>query len=662
MTAAHEGTGPMFRVLGLLERVRKSGTGYSASCPCPRHKHNDNNPSLSISLGYDGRVLLKCHAGCGTTDILAALKMTWGDLFEQTSNGNPVRRFRLINQTGQVVAEHVREDISGDKIIRWESNGKNGLNGTRTEDLPLYRLPDLLAADSTRPVIVCEGEKAAEALADIGLLAVGTVTGAAGTPSDIVLAPLQNREVWLWPDNDAAGKTHMANIAARIRPSPKWIAWKDAPDKGDAADYVAAGGTAEGVAGLLREVTATLAKRTNEWTGAELSEARFDPPRWAIPGVLPSGLTILAGRPKLGKSWLALGWALDIARGAPILGKIQSTLGDTLYLALEDGPRRMQERIALMLGDAAWPSGITVITEWPRLDDGGLVELEQRLMANPNLRMVVIDTFKRVRPIEKGVQRLYDLDYDAIAPLAALARRHNVALVVVFHTRKGASDDPLEMVSGTLGLSGAADSVIVLRRERGQADASLFITGRDVEEQDLALKWEKEDVLAWTLLGNAEQFRVTQERQAILDTVDTLPGLRPAEIADALAKPRGAVRRLLFNMVRDGEIRVRDSRYYTIGNSGNTPNTGLIPSQKVLPQAPKTVTAGEHPYGSPNRTLPLDSTIGTPVTAVTTGTSVTAGTAVRSGTALCFECGVRQLLPHETSGMCSVCSNRDKPF
>lgn len=374
----------------------------------------------------------------------------------------------------------------------------------------------------------------------------------------------------------------------------------------------------------------------HEWTGAELSIARFDPPRWAIPGVLPSGLTILAGRPKLGKSWLALGWALDIARGSPVLGKILSTPGDTLYLALEDGPRRMQERMALMLGDAPWPAGITIVTEWPRLDDGGMAALEQRLLDNPNIRLVVVDTFKRIRPIEKGVQRLYDLDYDAIAPMAALARRHNVALVVVFHTRKGVSDDPLEMVSGTLGLSGAADGVIVLRRERGQADASLFITGRDVEEQDLALKWEKEDVLAWTLLGNAEQFRITQERQTILDSVDTMPGMSPAEIADATGRPRGAVRRLLFNMVRDGEIRVRDSRYYTIGNSGNTPNTPPIQSQKAVTAAFKTVAGGEHPSVSGNRTLAQDSTT---VTAVRPVTAVTAVRPVTARAQKCRWCG-----------------------
>jgi hypothetical protein len=316
------------------------------------------------------------------------------------------------------------------------------------------------------------------------------------------------------------------------------------------------------------------------WTGPQLAAMAFDSPRWAIPDLLPAGLAILAGRPKLGKSWLALGWALDIPRPAPALRKMKVVQGETLYLALEDGPRRIQERMALMLGDTPAPVGFNVVTEWPRLNEGGLELLSEWLIEHPTARLVVIDTFKRVRPQEKGNARLYDLDYDAMAPLAELARRHNVAIVVVFHTRKGESEDPLEMVSGTLGLSGAADAVLVLRRERGQADASLFVTGRDVEEQDLALRWEKDDMLGWVLLGNAEDFRRSKERQVLVDAINLMPGIKPAELADATGKSRGAVRYLLFRMVQDGELRVRDGGYHpgfskppsTTPITANTPN------------------------------------------------------------------------------------------
>ncbi len=574
---------PLWRVLGVLgQPPKKSGAGYVTRCPA----HEDQHASLSIGTGLDGRVLLKCFANCPVDQIVAGLGLTMSDLFEHSSQGYPIRRFRLINPKGETVATHVREDLPDDKNMWWESGGKKSLNGTPLESLPLYRLPDVLADTAGTPVIVCEGEKAADALHDLGLLAVGTVTGASGTPSEASLGALVPHEIWLWPDNDEPGRTHMQHCAERLHGVVRWIEWLDAPSHGDAADYVSQGGTAAGVRGLLKAIKSSLSDHVHIWHGDELARAQFDPVRWAIPGILPSGLTILAGRPKLGKSWLVLGWALDIGRGVPVLRKIEASHGDTLYLALEDNDRRMQERQALMLGDASAPSRFQVANEWPRQNEGGLDLIEQWIDDNRSARLVIIDTFKRFRPKESKANRLYDLDYDAIAPVALLAARRNVAIVVVFHTNKLEPADPIDLVSGTLGLSGAADGVLVLKRERGQADASLFVTGRDVEETDLALKWEKDDTLGWALLGNADAFRVSRERQAILDAVRAIPGMGPSEIANAIQKKPGAVRYLLFAMVRDAEIRNRDGHYYLLDTTPNTPNTPNTPALTNTPTDP----------------------------------------------------------------------------
>ncbi|MPZ68588.1 MAG: DUF3987 domain-containing protein [Actinobacteria bacterium] len=243
---------PLYRVLGLLEGVKKSGSGFKARCPGPLHKHADKDPSLSVSTGYDGRVLLKCFVGCTAEDILSALGLSYGDLFERSATGLPIRRFRAMDSNGSVVAEHVREDQpDGDKHMWWEKNGKKSLDGTPLNTLPLYRVPEVYLSDPSVPVVVCEGEKAAEALAELGVLAVSPMTGSQGNPSDDVLEPLQGREVWLWPDNDDPGRKFMAGIAQRIYPTPKWIVWPEAPLKGDGADYVTAGGTCEGIHALV---------------------------------------------------------------------------------------------------------------------------------------------------------------------------------------------------------------------------------------------------------------------------------------------------------------------------------------------------------------------------------------------------------------------------
>src|SRR5262252_10807646 len=191
-----EGSGALWRVLGLLgDSPRKCGTGYEARCPA----HEDHQASLSIGTGLDGRVLLNCHAGCPVDRVVAALGLSMADLFERSAAGNPVRRFRLLDTSGRTVAVHVREDLPDhEKEIWWESGQgrKHGLNGKAVISLPLYRLPDVLGADMSVPVIVCEGESAADALAGLGLLTVGTVTGADQTPSPDVLAVLRGRLVW----------------------------------------------------------------------------------------------------------------------------------------------------------------------------------------------------------------------------------------------------------------------------------------------------------------------------------------------------------------------------------------------------------------------------------------------------------------------------------
>jgi putative DNA primase/helicase len=269
-----DGSGPLWRVLGCLgDSPRKSKNGYEARCP----GHDDRHRSLSVGLGDDGRVLLACHAGCSVENVLQGLGLSYSDLFERSQAGYPVRRFRLLNGSGQVVAEHVREDTPDGKKIWWERNGKRGLNGTATADVPLYHGQAI--AGTSGPIVLCEGEKAAQALLDVGVLAVATVTGADGTPSDSVLAVLQNREVWLWPDNDDVGRAHMARIALKIRPTPKWIDWRNAPEHGDAADYISGGGTAVGIADLVaREIIPDLIPGPQDLdsTGARCPTIRRD--------------------------------------------------------------------------------------------------------------------------------------------------------------------------------------------------------------------------------------------------------------------------------------------------------------------------------------------------------------------------------------------------
>ena len=231
-------------------------------------------------------------------------------------------------------------------------------------------------------------------------------------------------------------------------------------------------------------------RMTSRFTATELMEMELPPVTWVVPDVLPEGVTILGGKPKMGKSWMAYGLAVSVATGGVALGNKQVERGEALYLALEDNPRRLRKRLGKVLrGDPA-PEGLDIWTRLPRLDAGGVAAIEGWLVEHPDARLVVVDTLAKVRPRQRG-QHLYSEDYAALERLLPLAADHGVSILVVHHLRKMDADDPLDTISGSTGLSGGVDGTLILKRERGKADAYLHVDGRDVEEPvELALRWD----------------------------------------------------------------------------------------------------------------------------------------------------------------------------
>jgi hypothetical protein len=297
----------------------------------------------------------------------------------------------------------------------------------------------------------------------------------------------------------------------------------------------------------------------------------FPEPRWAVPGIIPEGCSLFVGAPKLGKSWLALNIALAVAHGGYALGKIPVDPGDVLYLSLEDTQRRLQERLTMLLdGDA--PSSLHFATAWPTIAEGAVEHLNAWLANHPGCRFVAIDTFQKLRGPVPSNQSLYAADYASAGELKAVADRHGVAVVLIHHTRKASADDPLDTVSGTNGLSGAADAVAVLRREIGRQDASLYLRGRDVPEADHALSFDPQ-LCSWTLLGDASDYRLSEERRAIVEVLRTAgEPLAPKVIAEALNKNGGAVRYLLSKMASAGEVDGIGGAYRLPLIPTNTPN------------------------------------------------------------------------------------------
>jgi predicted Zn-ribbon and HTH transcriptional regulator len=299
----------------------------------------------------------------------------------------------------------------------------------------------------------------------------------------------------------------------------------------------------------------------------ELLSWDLPPTRWAIPEILPEGLTLLAGKPKLGKSWLALSAALSIASGGVALGAQPVTQGDVLYLALEDNARRLQARTRQLLSSMrSVPGGINFALDWPRLGEGGLASLEDYLKEHPRVRLVVIDTWARVAPPSGERRRSqYEGDYEALIPLKRLADTYHVSILAVHHLRKTGAFDVLDEITGSIGMTGAVDGTLILKRERGQAEASLFVTGRDIErEQQLSLSFDVTTAL-WSVIGNSEEVGRTRARQEIIELLREQPeGMNPREIAEALEKNYHTTRSILRKMEETDEVTRLHGRYLVL--------------------------------------------------------------------------------------------------
>jgi len=278
----------------------------------------------------------------------------------------------------------------------------------------------------------------------------------------------------------------------------------------------------------------------------------FPPVAYIVDGYIAEGLTILAGRPKLGKSWLALGFCVAVATGGATLGS-DCEEGDVVYLALEDNRRRLKERLQVVLSPPQVRpnlSRLTLHTESPKIGAGLIEMLEKWRTSVSNPKMIVIDTLSMVRPPKKSNQDSYAADYDAISPLQKYAGEHGLAIVVVHHVRKAEAEDPLEAVSGTNGLTGAADTIMVLNRTTD--GPKLYGRGRDIEEIEKALRFDKG---IWQVLGDADEVRRSEQRRKVLEVLtDASHAMTPEEVSKLSGMKVNNINQLLRALVKSGDI------------------------------------------------------------------------------------------------------------
>ena len=236
--------------------------------------------------------------------------------------------------------------------------------------------------------------------------------------------------------------------------------------------------------------------KLNTINGAALMSQPLRPPNFVVDSLLAQGLHILAGSPKVGKSWLALWLAVMVARGEPVWD-MATRQGHTLYLCLEDSVLRIQNRLFEITEDA--PESVHFCTECAPIGQGLEEQIETFSVEHPGTVLVIIDTLQMVRPIHDAT---YANDYRDLSVLKRLADHLGLAILLIHHLRKEKAEDVFHRISGTTAISGAVDSSFTLVEERrGSGRAKLACIGRDIEYRELELERNADNV--WELLSDS---------------------------------------------------------------------------------------------------------------------------------------------------------------
>jgi len=498
---------PVQTVLDRLHGVKEAGPGqWQARCPA----HDDRHASLSVGRGDDGRALLHCHAGCALADVLAAIGLEQADLFPGRSPGppQPPQRKASGKASRRIVTTYDYKDATGTllfQVVRYEpkdfrqrrADGNGGWTW-KLDGVPrvLYRLPELLAADPPAWVFVPEGEKDADNLRRLGLAATTNPGGAGKWGKLADDSALHGRRVAIIADKDEAGATHAQDVAGRLHGKAEVVKVIDLPDAEvdgrpikDVSDWLDSldGKEPADLAAALVEMAEAAPAWTLEANACEhalsvpvlvrLADVRPEPVRWLWPERIALGkLTLLAGDPGLGKSFITLDMAARVSTGnlwPDGTDAGNDPAGVVLLTAEDDLADTVRPRLDAAGADVTRIRALKAVKHFDFKGGGerqhpfnlseDLDTLEQAIRDVADCRFVVID------PISAYLGRTDSHKNSEIrgllAPLAELAARHGVALVAITHLRKG-QGPAMYRPMGSLGFVAAARAAYVVTKDK----------------------------------------------------------------------------------------------------------------------------------------------------------------------------------------------------
>lgn len=298
-------------------------------------------------------------------------------------------------------------------------------------------------------------------------------------------------------------------------------------------------------------MTSSVNVKPNIISGTDLLEKTFPKLNYIAEPIIAEGLTVLASKPKVGKSWMMMNLCLSVASDQLFCNHYDCVKGDVLYLALEDNHSRLQRRIALLSSSTRELDNVDFACNWPLIGEGCEEALEEWIMSKSTPKLIIVDTYQRIKGRSRGADK-YAEDYDNVSALQQIASKHRLAIILVHHQRKDEASDTFDTVSGTHGITGAADTVAII--DGGKYAKILSIRGRDIEEQESAIQFNSKTFM-WEMKGNARVADMGRERTKILETIKeaNTPLTIPKIQEKTKMKPEN-LRKLLSNMAKEGDL------------------------------------------------------------------------------------------------------------